>query len=233
MPEYKKKCAICGCDFVANRSNQVYCSECGKNPNTSRKHYASAVARNRYHAGEFQPKPRYVPCINCGEIFPSVRNRKICSAECERDYFAKTAKCQICGKPLDECGMTVSDVPSFWGKNPIMFCSPECKEVALINRARAEGRYEPCENCGKRFLHKQKTTRFCSRECYHENLEKVKAGLVQPAKSPKTIKCKNCGRIFNVEDAEGYKTENGWCCSMNCLKADQSRERKLKKHRAG
>jgi hypothetical protein len=73
MTEYgKKKCGICGTEFMRYNGNQKYCSaECAK---AAKKNWKQA---HNYKYRRTYP-PREIQCIKCGEVFSGKSNQKIC-----------------------------------------------------------------------------------------------------------------------------------------------------------
>ena len=80
-----------------------------------------------------------------------------------------------------------------------------------------------CEYCGKEFITRHKSQRFCSRECFakwesNKNNPAWKGGKI-------AVRCQNCGKIFYVYPSE-IKKGGGKFCSNECKYASRKwRER--------
>ena len=202
-----KKCVACGEEFVPSRSSQKYCPECREKGRTA-EYYEHKVELNRIHAGDYTPKVFHNTCKVCGKEFVSVRAPKdICSVRCREKQRAETAKCPGCGVFLINKG-------NYTGRG---YCSEECKEKALINKAIANGLYFPCQVCGKMFIAYGKNARYCSSECKKINTQRKKEERRQkyeenrPPEHEKRT-CPICGKAFDVtRQARGRKY-----CSIAC-----------------
>lgn len=149
-----KICEICGDEYEPTRSNQKYCKACGKNPEGARQHYARAEFINRIHAGDLHPDHEIV-CKECGRKFVSSYNRSFCSAVCSEKHRIKTARCPVCERLLCKAG-------NLTGRG---YCSDECRETAVLRKAKERGNYVACEQCGKMFIRRGYSNRFCSKSC--------------------------------------------------------------------
>ncbi len=177
-----KTCEICGTKFEASRRSQRYCKECGKNPERARRGYAHAERINRHNAGDWYTPPEKATCEECGKKFFAIYDKRFCSRECRQTHIAEELKlrCPICGALLIEKGIYhPKAIP----------CNPECKEKYNFQKAVQEGRYKPCEHCGKKFVAKYQEQRFC---------------------------CVSCSRAWQKVNGGQRKTQRDIPCSQEC-----------------
>jgi len=138
------------------------------------------VKQNKIHAGDYD-KPVENECIACGKSFLTIyRSRRFCSNTCQHQYIVENAACPVCGIKLIEKGIST-------GRG---YCSEKCKEEAKIRKAAADGRYAPCEYCGKQFIHSNERSRFCSKACYeaYQMERRVASTASQKESSPPHLK---------------------------------------------
>lgn len=190
-------------------SVQKYCPECGKNPERTRRQYEIAVKKNKFNAGDYD-RPVENECIVCGKPFMSVyENRRFCSDTCRHQYLVESATCPVCRTKLVEKGILT-------GRG---YCSEECREKARIKRAIEDGRYGPCEQCGKLFIHPNERSRFCSKACQEAYQREHKASPIKQREplpyqlKPETEKtCPVCGKVFPITPQQSSKR----FCSVEC-----------------
>lgn len=211
-----KICEICGDEFQEHRSNQQYCKVCGKNSERARQHYAKAEYINRVNAGDLYKFIEKI-CKECGKKFCTSYGGAFCSDKCSAVYtkrkIIETAQCPICHTLLTTSG-------NFTGRG---CCSEGCKQEKvlrdveeIIRVAIEKGNYIPCEFCGKKFISKNFSNRFCSRVCFDLKIEEEKKKLSMKASSDvKKVhykKCKWCGKPFTWrKESSGQKF-----CSEEC-----------------
>lgn len=95
-----KICEICGESYMASRSNQKYCPECGVHPGQARNRLKRALRINKMHSGEFD-RPVERVCMECGKkILTPHHSPKFCNQRCRQAYAVKHARCLFCGKSL-------------------------------------------------------------------------------------------------------------------------------------
>lgn len=204
-----KICEVCGDEFQESRSNQLYCSDCGKNSERAREHYKRAEIINKIHAGDLY-KVEEITCVECGKKILTTYNRTFCSTSCSEKHRIKTAKCPVCHTLLiDNCNNT--------GRG---YCSEECRQKNKLQKAIEKGNYVPCECCGKKFIRKNYSNRFCSMGCYKrwsdEEREKkiaitnsIRATIEETGK-----KCEYCGELYVwKKEQPGQRF-----CSIDCRK---------------
>ena len=197
-----KICEICGSSFEPRNGNQKYCTECGKDPEAARTRYELAVRRNKINAGDFV-KPMEKDCKNCGKKFiTTYESREFCSENCRDEYKVNTAVCPYCKKKLIDKGITT-------GRG---YCSEECRKKDELEGAIARGLYGPCEQCGKKFIHRNEQARFCSQACSIAYRAAHKKPKPAPVKRDLTRKCPACGRVFTITPQQYSKVY----CSSEC-----------------
>ena len=95
----KRKCIVCGKEFVPTKSNQLCCSRKCRDKNS------------KYKRGSY--------CIECGKFFQAKSNTKFCSKECRHNHkmrnYRQTKICKECGQ-------------EFEGFSFQKFCSDSCKQ---------------------------------------------------------------------------------------------------------
>ncbi len=200
------ECEICLSEYEKTGNNQKYCEECGKDPERMRKHYRVAEYINKVHAGDLY-KPIESTCIECNKKIISIYSKRFCGTACSEIHRARTAKCPICMNLL-------ADYKINSGRG---FCSDECKKISQKQKAIENGHYIPCETCGKKFIRKTYSNRFCSRTCFRvdeikRNEEKKRASLLNPRKTTEQRKCKTCGNEFEWN----IKRPSQKFCSREC-----------------
>ena len=114
------------------------------------------------------------------------------------------------GKIAQQLGISVNTVKSF--------CRRKCvnEETASKSSLVLSGKVTRCENCGQEIhqVAKQKPRRFCSDACRnqwwnsHLNLVKRKANY--------TLRCRHCGKVFQV-----YGDRERKYCSRECYLAER------------
>lgn len=210
-----KNCQICGDEFQEYRKNQKYCRVCGKDSTKARVRYERALMINKIHAGDFD-KPFEVTCTECDKKILTTRNRRFCSDVCAESHRIRTAKCPVCLDILSEKG-------NMKGRG---FCSDSCKQKNQLKRAIESGNHIPCDFCGKKFIRKGYSNRFCSNDCYNNHREKEKEEKKEsvpknPIKRVREMKCEHCGSIFlwKIESA-GQRF-----CTKECRKEKEKKEK--------
>ena len=204
-----KICEICHDEFNESRSDQKYCRGCGKDPEGARKKYIKAEIINKINAGDLY-KVNKVTCKDCGKVILTTYKRTFCSTACRENNRIKTAKCPVCGDKLINKG----------NRSGRGYCCDECKQFNAIKRAKENGSYVPCEVCGKEFIRKNYSNRFCSKDCYkkliEENRERKKAEQndIKVYKARET-ECKHCGKSFVLK--RGSMKQK--FCTEECRKA--------------
>ena len=111
-------------------------------------------------------------------------------------------KCENCGKeiyitPYREC------------RNKHHFCSQQCSA-----QWRTKNKSAICEVCGKVFVKKYKTQRFCSNECQHI-WQKGNIGVKNPKFEGKILKCEYCGKEFALGKYKANQSRHHFC-SKEC-----------------
>lgn len=174
----------------------------------TRKRYKKAEILNKIHAGDLY-KVKEIVCKECGKKILTAYDRTFCST---------SSRCPMCNTLLIEKGNNT-------GRG---YCSEECKQKKRLKDAIEAGNYVPCEYCGKKFIRKNYSNRFCSKECFKnwtekEKQKKIAKYPVKPAVQQK--KCEWCGKLFTVtNEKRGQKY-----CSLECRKAkNKSNKRKDK-----
>lgn len=116
--EYAKTCRVCGEEFTATRSTQIYCCRACKHRRAAR------VKKNA------KPQAMGV-CPVCGEEFRQVGNLTYCSAECRKKAQRERARARRSWilknrpKTCAFCGM------SFYpNARNLYYCSAECAREA-------------------------------------------------------------------------------------------------------
>lgn len=130
-------------------------------------------------------------CINCGMEFEGYFNQKYCSKTCRDDFTEHKQKrtCAICGvefiggrktkycssckvkaKKTRKCDFCNKEYELNKNNKNSKFCSVKCS-----NASRKNGKYLPCDNCGKIVYFKEKElvrskTHFCSHKCHDDFL---------------------------------------------------------------
>lgn len=141
-------CDYCGKEFIVRERSGInhFCSE------------ACAVAY-KYRCPENQ---EIRICLNCGKSFVinKYSKAKCCSVSCGQRLRFKghSSKkiCPVCGKEFE----TISSKDN-------VCCSHKCGSILLWQTKRAADRAKirQCEFCGKDFVAKNSTQRFCSKSC--------------------------------------------------------------------
>jgi len=207
-----KLCIICGDEYEESRSDQKYCKVCGKDPERYRKHYEIATYINKKNAGDLY-KVIEQNCQECGKKILSTYHRTFCSTVCMEIYRAKTAKCPVCNKLLADYKKNIG-----YG-----YCSEDCKKINQLKRAKENGDYIPCEVCGKEFIRKNYSNRFCSKDCFTSYREQNK-----PTPAPKRSEKRNClicGKEFICEGKNFSKK----FCTRECSHENARIEGRKKK----
>ncbi len=114
------------------------------------------------------------------------------------------------GKIAQQLGISVNTVKSF--------CRRKCvnEETASKSSLVLSGKVTHCENCGQEIhqVAKQKPRRFCSDACrnqwWNSHLDLVKR------KANYTLKCRHCGKVFQV-----YGDRERKYCSRECYLAER------------
>jgi len=103
--------------------------------------------------------------------------------------------CKFCGKEFE------------WGSRQKVYCSDECKSLAISQRSPKE--YEKtCEVCDKKFMAKNYRAIYCSPECRRiGRRKKIKINEFK-------LVCDNCGVEFirKIKGGTTYGNENSFCC---------------------
>lgn len=154
-------------------------------------------------------------CKQCGECFEKSKyrsNHMFCSNYCAHKWRYNHPKyskrtCRNCGKPF---------IPK--GSERISFCSRECffesikrrepKERLIPNR-----RARPCSYCGG-IIPKPGSKKVCDGcRVHHFMTQQLKYDAAKRT-SPRTYKCKRCGREITV----AYANKKRKFCSDTCLR---------------
>lgn len=88
-------------------------------------------------------------------------------------------------------------------------CSTKCR-IALLKSIKEENnkkKIQNCEVCGKTYISRVQTHKYCSRECYHS--AKIK-------EYDRT--CQNCGKTFKVHNISQIQRGDHKFCSQECSK---------------
>ena len=208
----EKECEICGVWFTPHSTRARYCEKCRKHPEQVRLSIENQTERSIRMYGTGRPV-RAIKCVckECGKEFISYKYEKdFCCSKCKSTYRIKHTTCEYCKKPMTE----TEDVYDTQGK--AWFCSDECHEKKQWEMARAAGTVKTCPNCGKEFI---KTSTFCSRECYQENVQKKRERTAYLA-SHGLKECAHCGKEFSG---------NGKFCSKKCEQAKKDLEPHVKR----
>jgi len=135
-------------------------------------------------------------CERCGKVFRARMTHgrwpRFCSRKCWSPN-PKKKQSYVC----KSCGKSFSRLPR--GKAKRRFCSRECASEAK----RKQPQTRNCENCGKPYVPKRKTSRFCSLEC---------AWKAQA--TGKNLVCAVCGKTFWATLAR--QRDGAECCSTAC-----------------
>ena len=193
-------CEICQEEYAANRSNQKYCPGCGENPDAARKRFGIAEQMLRQHAG-IGSEPQERTCAFCGKKFLTAFGRGCCSTECALERRRAISVCIHCGANLWEHGVD----------RRTGYCSEKCREEEKLDRAKRDGQFRECENCGKSYIARTDSTRFCSRKCFQLWSSAHKGWK----------RCSECGKRIPAETKEA----NDGCCSKEC-----AHERRMREH---
>ena len=196
-----KECEICGNAFSTGYAQQKYCPKCGKDPERARREYEWASERLNRHAGVGGEYKERI-CEACGKTFHSVYGRSYCSDACKEYARVSKARCKVCGRLLIESGNET-------GKGT---CSGECdkrlialKEAQRIQKAKENGDYIRCKQCGKWFVSKNFGNIFCTNDCRkaYKAVESERVAQKPPGwVDPHTIEdhvCPSCGNTFQCE----------------------------------
>lgn len=177
------KCAECGKEFKAVRSDSKFCSKACRKKSTVRN-------LNQWHEDHKYGQGRHIQtttfvCKVCGKSFtPKNMNQKCCSVECSAEHYRQFKETQNKGerkvgkykKRCKWCGK------EFYGRTDReQYCSHEC--AYSYNQRKLEMRYRDlypirkCVECGKEFQPKRKDQVRCSHECVMIAREKFANGV--------------------------------------------------------
>ena len=166
----KKICPICEMEFEPTHGSQKYCNECRKLNRPQRKLEQYERQRKLSHILYDDPEIINWKCDECGFEFKAPRKyvtHKIvalsgetlvfCSQDCHGKFKKRNLTCRYCGKSL-------ADVDSVDPWSPSTFyCSSECEEKYIRQKAEKNRWVKHCVYCGKEFI--RRTGRFCSQKC--------------------------------------------------------------------
>ena len=115
--------------------------------------------------------------------------------------------CDYCGKEFERYASNIKP-------NRKHYCSKECMQES--KKAVKEKRI--CKTCGKEFevyasvlKSSNASGNFCSRECYYQDLEKIK-GEQNPKYKRDCCICPNCGKEFYQIPSKIKAYQNVFCC---------------------
>ncbi len=185
-----KICEICGIEFDPRNSAQRYCPECGKNPARARCRFEKAERINRHNAGDWYKPPAKAICKECGKEFFAIRSKSYCSDICRHSHRVRETHCPICGASLWDIGIE---------SERDICCSPDCQKKYDIQKAKENGRYLACEQCGKMFIARKDGQKFCCRQCYLA-YPKKKAEDPDEDESAGLHKCRMCGKVYRLRE---------------------------------
>ena len=155
--------------------------------------------------------PVEVKCQTCGKTFEAYSHElkrgrgKYCSKKCMGKGLSKKLikKCDYCNKEYEA------------SKKNQKYCSKSCQIKARTKKIK-----KTCLTCNKTFevpLARQKSAKYCSRECYDKNNIAKKHELT----------CKQCGKNFTVQP---YRIkENAQYCSLKCYYEYRNNNNKIKR----
>ena len=159
-------------------------------------------------------KEKYI-CSICGQEFEAfVRGKKkttnfhYCSDKCRAEMIYKTRYeerlCAYCGKKF---------ITFKYGKTK--YCSHKCATLFGADKKKKENKnvkMKICEHCGKTYVAKKDTQKYCSRNCLAKaNYSRKLATVIR--KRQKFV-CKNCGREYEAF----YNGGKNYFCSKKCCK---------------
>lgn len=142
-------------------------------------------------------------CPSCGGAFDTERAMKIHHKKKHNESLAGvTVTCDQCGQEIRGRKSSKTE-----GRN---YCSKECfynhRSQLQDNNVQVE-----CEFCNTQYRvppHKEKVTKFCSRECKGKNLAKV-----ENPKEHVELECESCGDGFQIPPSHN---EQRVYCSNGC-----------------
>lgn len=126
-------------------------------------------------------------------------NKKYCSIEC-RNKAKKIRNKYKFKYVCSNCGKVVYRDKAKRGEN--VFCDHKCQGEYRYKEENLT--YEKCSLCGKGFLKKNSTHRFCSNECSKESSRKRKLERIF------NYRCDNCGKDFISSSPR--KGKHTFCC---------------------
>lgn len=167
----ERSCKACRSKFIPNAHNQIYCSECRRNPQKAHMSYVQRQQKYRDILGETADRRVAYTCIQCGHTGLSKFARDFCSDTCRHVYLDAHIVCAACGCNLAELGIHFNKRIG----RPV-FCSDECRKAYEWKVAREKGLVDICLHCGQEFIVKIRKThggycehrsQFCSQGCRH------------------------------------------------------------------
>lgn len=132
-------CLVCGKTFEPKSAVQKYCSQdCQDEAHRT-------LNRELYRArSNFKPEVR--SCVICGKKFLTRNGKQICcSSDCRKLYHKKFTE------PLRRA----RDEPA------VLATCPDCRNT----RGKASALEIACEHCGKKFVPRNASQRFCCKKC--------------------------------------------------------------------
>lgn len=164
-------------------------------------------------------------CETCGKTFwvwSSQLKRRACRF-CSRECFGVGEQRAIAERTCEVCGKRFGVPIHIARKGQGRYCSSKCYGVTLQTIKEV-----PCPTCGEPFRPqsrgldrhgKQRRTKYCSRDCYHE-AQKIDNGLEWSRSDDHTLRiCEECGVGFVQSEGSnrvGY-------CSAECLRKRRDR----------
>lgn len=214
----KKKCAVCGKEFVPRKATQQCCSsQC-----------------SRIKSGESQRK--YYQCQYCGKMFwkPDGFRKKYCSEECQRAAYAEAhpKKEKSPKKPLSkECAYCGTQFFTHYSQQK--YCCEDCRYKASLKMKREQWAeaYVPqnliCKECGSSYITECGNTRsaFCCQSCAdkyerrHEHRTHRHRQYMREVKKERDLQLRKAF-IENVSYETLYERDGGICqiCGLPVIK---------------
>lgn len=220
------ECPACGKIFTITNASQKYCPDCRKHPNAVRdmqRNIVNSKWHNEYASRK--PEPVHKTCENCGKDFTYWtgmhhvhQDKRFCSPECRLEATAKETHCAYCGKLMWECP---GDMWRPRDGHP-WYCSEECRKKDARKKAKAAGLLKKCRMCGKEFIAKETTAKFCSKACATA-WSRSDEGKAERKRGPAV--CRECGKVLSGKEwRESLFSIKGFC-SIACRRKHYAKTR--------